>query len=53
MKKLTNKRKVSKGQALTEYGLILALIAVVCIVALQSLGGKLNTSLTNIAAQIK
>jgi pilus assembly protein Flp/PilA len=30
------------GQALTEYGLIIGLIAVVVIVALSTLGGKLN-----------
>jgi pilus assembly protein Flp/PilA len=39
-------RKDEEGQGLAEYGLILALIAVVCIVALTALGqgimGKLN-----------
>jgi pilus assembly protein Flp/PilA len=41
--------KDDKGQALAEYGLILALIAVICIVALQTLGGGVNNSLTQIA----
>ena len=34
------------GQALVEYGLILALVAVVCIAALQALG-------TNVAGQLQ
>lgn len=40
-------RQVAKeeGQGLAEYGLILALIAVVCIVALTTLGGTINTTL--------
>ena len=41
--------KDEKGQALAEYGLILALIAVICVVALQTLGGGVNTALTEIA----
>ena len=41
--------KNEKGQALAEYGLILALIAVICVVALQTLGGGVNTALTKIA----
>jgi len=53
MKKSSKKRKVSMGQSLTEYGLILALIAVFCIGALQTLGGKISTSLGNLSNQIK
>ena len=34
-----------EGQGLAEYGLILALIAVVCIGALTALGGGINTTL--------
>ena len=41
--------KEEKGQALAEYGLILALIAVICVVALQTLGGGVNTALKAIA----
>jgi len=51
-KREMNKRRRSKGQSLTEYGLILALIAVFCIGALQILGGKISTSLGNLANQI-
>jgi len=41
-----------EGQALVEYGLILALIAVVCIVALQALGGAVSAQLTAIGNAI-
>jgi len=49
LKKFSAMMKDEKGQALAEYGLILALIAVICIVALQTLGGGVNTALTAIA----
>lgn len=49
LKKLSAMMKNEKGQALAEYGLILALIAVICIVALQTLGGGVNNALTQIA----
>jgi pilus assembly protein Flp/PilA len=48
LKKIRALVKDEKGQALAEYGLILALIAVVCIVALRLLG----TNLLNILNQI-
>jgi pilus assembly protein Flp/PilA len=41
-----------EGQALVEYGLILALVAVVCIVALQLLGQNVAAQLTAIATAI-
>ncbi|MBI5343372.1 MAG: Flp family type IVb pilin [Deltaproteobacteria bacterium] len=44
--------KDEKGQALTEYGLILALIAVVCIAALTLTGTSVSGVLNNIAAQV-
>lgn len=37
------------GQGMVEYGLIIALVAVVAVVGLQVLGGKVNTTLSNIA----
>jgi pilus assembly protein Flp/PilA len=40
------------GQALVEYGLILALIAVVCIAALQALGTNVSGKLQQIADDI-
>jgi len=44
--------KDEEGQGLAEYGLILALIAVVCIVALQALGGGISGQLTTLANAI-
>jgi pilus assembly protein Flp/PilA len=41
-----------KGQALTEYGLILALIAVVCMVAVGAIGLAINGFLGQIAAKL-
>jgi pilus assembly protein Flp/PilA len=41
-----------EGQALVEYALILALIAVVSIAALTTLGGNVATQLGNIATAI-
>ena len=40
------------GQTLVEYGLILALIAVVCIGILTSLGGGIVTNLTQVSNAI-
>ena len=37
-----------RGAALVEYALLLALIAVVCIVALSTLGGKASTKFNEI-----
>ena len=44
--------KNERGAALVEYALLLALIAVVCIVALTTLGGKASSKFTNIAASL-
>jgi pilus assembly protein Flp/PilA len=44
--------KDEKGQALSEYGLILALIAVIAIAALTTLGGKVSTTLGSISAAL-
>jgi pilus assembly protein Flp/PilA len=41
-----------EGQGLAEYGLILALIAVVCIAALTLLGGNISTTLNGLATTI-
>lgn len=41
------------GQGLAEYGLILALIAVVCIGALVLVGGGVSNKLTEVANQLK
>jgi len=45
-------RKVSKGQSLAEYGLILALVVIVCIVALTNLGGSISAKLNQVDGAI-
>lgn len=37
-----------EGATMVEYGLMLALIAVVCIVAVTTIGTRLNTIFTNV-----
>ena len=44
--------KDEKGQALAEYGLILALIAVVCVLALTGLGTAIRDKLVEIAGNL-
>jgi len=44
--------KDEEGQALAEYGLILALIAVICIAALTQLGTGVRAALTAIAGAV-
>jgi pilus assembly protein Flp/PilA len=41
-----------KGASLAEYGLVLALIAVVCIAGMTVLGGRINTMFTTLASSI-
>jgi len=52
LKKLSAMMKDEKGQALAEYGLILALIAVVCVLALTGLGTGVRDTLTGITASL-
>jgi pilus assembly protein Flp/PilA len=42
-------RKDEEGAALVEYGMLVGLIAVVCIGAVTLLGGTINNILTNVA----
>ena len=44
--------KNERGAALVEYALLLALIAVVCIVALTTLGNKANSKFESIGSQL-
>ncbi len=41
------------GATAIEYGLIAALIAVVCIVAMQTIGRNLNTTFTSVATNLQ
>jgi pilus assembly protein Flp/PilA len=49
---LMSLRDREEGQALVEYALILALIAVVCITALETLGTNVSAKLDDIATAI-
>jgi pilus assembly protein Flp/PilA len=52
MKNFMNFLKTENGVAAAEYGLLVALIAIVIIVGVTSLGSKLNTDFTNIANKL-
>jgi pilus assembly protein Flp/PilA len=52
MKKLINFFKDEEGATMVEYGLLVALIAVVCIAGLLILGPKINTLFTDVAGAI-
>jgi len=52
MKKLTLFLKNESGATAIEYGLIAALISVVIIAALRTLGGNLNSTFTNVATAL-
>ena len=41
-----------EGASLVEYGLLLSLVAVVCIVAISTLGTSISTMFTNLAGLI-
>ena len=41
-----------EGASLVEYGLLLSLVAVVCIVAITALGTSISTMLNNLASQV-
>jgi len=45
-------RRNEDGAALAEYGLLVALIAVVCVVAVTALGTQVSTAFSKIAAAI-
>jgi pilus assembly protein Flp/PilA len=49
MRKLINRLPSDEeGAALIEYGMLVGLIAVVCVVAIQLLGTQMNTVFTNL-----
>lgn len=52
LKKIASFMKKEEGQALAEYGLILALIAVAAVGALFALGGGISTTLGSITGSL-
>ena len=46
------KNKKEKGASLVEYALLVALIAVVCIVAIRVLGQNISSKFSDVATQI-
>ena len=52
MKNVVKLFKSEEGQGMVEYGLIIALVAVVAIVGLTLLGHKIRDMFTNIAGQL-
>ena len=52
LRKMYRWLKSRKGQSLVEYALILALIAVVAILVLRGIGGKVNTTLTSVNSNL-
>ena len=47
------KKKKSKGQSLVEYGLILALVSVVAITVLQTMGDQIKTTVTKVTEKLQ
>ncbi|SFQ99145.1 Flp family type IVb pilin [Desulfoscipio geothermicus] len=45
--------KEESGQGMAEYGLILALVAVLCIAAFTGLSGKISSKLNEVGTQIE
>ena len=45
-------RRNDEGQDLLEYALLVALIAIVCVVAIQILGGEANSSFSSIGSGV-
>lgn len=52
MKGLMRRLRSKKAQSLVEYGLIIALIAIVCIVALRLLGSSAKDQLNAVSTEI-
>ncbi len=52
LKKLVNFFKDECGASMVEYGLLVALIAVVCILAVTTIGTNLSTQFTQVASAV-
>lgn len=51
-KRSVEEQKNEKGASLVEYALLVALIAIVCIVAVRALGGSISAQFTRANSQI-
>ena len=45
-------RREDKGAALVEYGMLVGLIAVICVVAVTTIGTEVSTAFSNIASTL-
>ncbi len=52
MKNITQFLRNEEGAALAEYGLLVALIAVICVAAVKLLGQKINSAFSTINANL-
>jgi pilus assembly protein Flp/PilA len=53
MRKLINRlRRDDEGAALVEYGMLVGLIAVICVVAVTTLGTEVSTAFSRIASSL-
>ena len=53
MRKLINRfRREEDGAALVEYGMLVGLIAVICVVAVTTLGTEVSQAFSNIASAL-
>ncbi len=52
MKSITKFLRNEEGAALAEYGLLVALIAVICVAAVRLLGQKINNAFSTINANL-
>jgi pilus assembly protein Flp/PilA len=53
MQKLIDRfRREEEGAALVEYGMLVGLIAVICVVAVTALGTEVSTAFSSIAAAL-
>ena len=53
MQKLVNRfRRDDEGAALVEYGMLVGLIAVICVVAVTALGTEVSTAFSTIASAL-
>lgn len=52
MRKILTKMHDEEGQGLIEYGLILVLISIVCVIALTAIGNSVNSVFVTLSATL-